>query len=190
MVYVPWSVTAGEVPTAAKWNILGTNDASFNDGTGFADGIVKPQHLIAGAGSTWGYTDYSASQTFTNITKGNGTVISYYKQIGKSIHAYGKFTFGSTSSIAADGRIVPPVTMNTHIPDVSPLGTSMLHDASSGAYFQTLAFKYTGESAIWPLFTSVATAPSNPPLASLGSNSPFLWTTSDWIGWNVLYEAA
>ena len=34
MTYVAWSVTFGEQPTAAKWNILGTNDASFNDGTG------------------------------------------------------------------------------------------------------------------------------------------------------------
>ncbi len=34
MAYQAWSVIAGEQPTAAKWNILGTNDASFNDGTG------------------------------------------------------------------------------------------------------------------------------------------------------------
>ena len=34
MGYQIWSVVADEQPTAAKWNILGTNDASFNDGTG------------------------------------------------------------------------------------------------------------------------------------------------------------
>lgn len=36
MGYVLWSVVFGETPSAAKWNILGTNDASFNDGTGIA----------------------------------------------------------------------------------------------------------------------------------------------------------
>ena len=36
MAYSAWSVVFGEqwLPSAAKWNILGTNDASFNDGTG------------------------------------------------------------------------------------------------------------------------------------------------------------
>lgn len=34
MGYASWSVVFGEQPSAAKWNILGTNDASFNDGTG------------------------------------------------------------------------------------------------------------------------------------------------------------
>lgn len=36
MSYQSWSVVFGEQPSAAKWNILGTNDASFNDGTGIA----------------------------------------------------------------------------------------------------------------------------------------------------------
>lgn len=37
MAYVAWSVVFGEQPSAAKWNILGSNDASFNDGTGIAN---------------------------------------------------------------------------------------------------------------------------------------------------------
>lgn len=36
MAYASWSVVFGEQPSAAKWNILGSNDASFNDGTGIA----------------------------------------------------------------------------------------------------------------------------------------------------------
>ena len=40
MAYASWSVSFGEKPSAAKWNILGTNDASFNDGTGIA-GLYK-----------------------------------------------------------------------------------------------------------------------------------------------------
>jgi hypothetical protein len=34
MAYQSWSVVFGEQPSASKWGILGTNDASFNDGTG------------------------------------------------------------------------------------------------------------------------------------------------------------
>lgn len=32
-------------PSAAKWNILGSNDASFNDGTGIADDAVLGRHI-------------------------------------------------------------------------------------------------------------------------------------------------
>ena len=33
MSYNAWAVTFGEQPSIAKWNILGTNDAGFYDGT-------------------------------------------------------------------------------------------------------------------------------------------------------------
>lgn len=46
MAYVAWSVVFGEQPTAAKWNILGTNDASFHDGTGIDDDVILTRHLI------------------------------------------------------------------------------------------------------------------------------------------------
>lgn len=42
MSYQSWSVVFSEQPSAAKWNILGTNDASFNDGTGIADSAITP----------------------------------------------------------------------------------------------------------------------------------------------------
>lgn len=45
MAYAAWSVVAFETPTAAKWNILGTNDASFHDGTGIDDNAIINRHL-------------------------------------------------------------------------------------------------------------------------------------------------
>lgn len=44
MAYASWSVVFGEQPSAAKWNILGTNDASFNDGSG-----IQPTTAITAA---------------------------------------------------------------------------------------------------------------------------------------------
>lgn len=46
-MYISWSVVFGEQPSAAKWNILGTNDASFNDGSGIANGVITSEHLNA-----------------------------------------------------------------------------------------------------------------------------------------------
>lgn len=62
MAYASWSVVFGEQPSAAKWNILGTNDASFNDGTGFVAGAITPASRSGGffigsiSGATLGST--------------------------------------------------------------------------------------------------------------------------------------
>lgn len=59
MAYQSWSVVFGEQPSAAKWNILGTNDASFNDGTGIASlatnvtAISNPYKFSAYRGAVW-----------------------------------------------------------------------------------------------------------------------------------------
>ena len=69
MAYAVWNVSFGEQPTASKWNILGTNDASFADGTGIAAAAIVSSHLdanLAGgwiaAGETW---TYASATTFT-----------------------------------------------------------------------------------------------------------------------------
>lgn len=47
MAYSSWSVIYGEQPSATKWNILGSNDASFNDGTGIGTGAIGLSKLDA-----------------------------------------------------------------------------------------------------------------------------------------------
>ncbi|CAB4152029.1 C1q domain containing protein [uncultured Caudovirales phage] len=88
MGYVSWSVVFGEQPSATKWNILGQNDASFNDGTGIA-GLYKnlltvdsnPYKFSAYRNGAW--TDGSSAfalithdtkvyDTNTNFTTANG----------------------------------------------------------------------------------------------------------------------
>lgn len=45
MAYQAWSVVFGEQPSASKWNILGTNDAGFNDGTAIGDDAILTRHI-------------------------------------------------------------------------------------------------------------------------------------------------
>ncbi len=45
MAYQDWSVVFGEQPSASKWNILGQNDAGFNDGTGIGDDAILTRHI-------------------------------------------------------------------------------------------------------------------------------------------------
>lgn len=48
MAYAAFSVVFGEQPSASKWNILGTNDASFNNGSG-----IQPTNPIIAGGSSY-----------------------------------------------------------------------------------------------------------------------------------------
>lgn len=80
MAYQSWSVVFGEQPSAAKWNILGTNDASFNDGTGIANGVIVPNHMNFGA------------QTASQTTLGTTTSTSFVTTLTTS---------GATPSVTA-----------------------------------------------------------------------------------------
>lgn len=107
MGYAAWSVVAGEQPTASKWNILGTNDSSFNDGTGLGAGAVGTSAIAANAvgvvrlnaiegsdlfsgtaitPSTW--TDFKTNQNFT-VDNANSTIV---------IFAFGQAALGNGSS--------------------------------------------------------------------------------------------
>lgn len=67
MAYSSWSVVFGEQPSAAKWNILGTNDSSFNDGTGIGTNAVAAASLATSA-ITLGYTQITATVTTSSAT--------------------------------------------------------------------------------------------------------------------------
>lgn len=45
--YTAITFVANEQPTTAKWNLIGSNDASFNNGNGFEDGIIVARHMAA-----------------------------------------------------------------------------------------------------------------------------------------------
>lgn len=48
MAYQAWSVVFGEQPSASKWNILGTNDAGFHDGSNIDDDAILTRHILDG----------------------------------------------------------------------------------------------------------------------------------------------
>ncbi len=72
MAYSSWSVSFGEQPSASKWNILGTNDASFNDGTGIATSAITTAKMkpstISSAFATQGGNFSTASTSYVDVT--------------------------------------------------------------------------------------------------------------------------
>lgn len=82
----------GEQPSAAKWNILGTNDAHFYSFLG--DNLPW---------QTW-------SPTLANLTLGNGAVVAKYARVGNTVHLKFKFTLGTTSAVGTGPTFTTPVT--------------------------------------------------------------------------------
>jgi len=114
MGYTTWTVTALEVPNATKWNLLGLNDASFNDGTGIADGVITPDKLGLGAvrsrintaesRSSTSYGALSTAQSVTAIIGANGLALvslsSFFSASNSSELSYFSFVVSGANTIA------------------------------------------------------------------------------------------
>lgn len=109
MAYAAWSVSFGEQPSASKWNILGTNDASFNDGTGIADAAIKPNHFLAGGASNW--QSVSWTPTYGGFSAAPSTIMSRYWLLGKL--CFFSIWTGLGTSNANTFTITLPVTAAT-----------------------------------------------------------------------------
>ena len=123
MAYTALTFVGGEVLTATKMNLLGANDAGFNDGTALADSIILPRHISTGAvtaskvdfatfGSTYNSSNTIISvsnsatilNTVTNPTSGVYFVIGQYQVSGGGVA-----TINPQATISVTGSI----TLNT-----------------------------------------------------------------------------
>lgn len=84
MAYTSWSVVYGEQPSAAKWNILGTNDAYFDS--------------LVGSGTAWESFTPTWTSSGTAPSIGNGTFTGYKQTFGKTQLLRLKFVGGSTTT--------------------------------------------------------------------------------------------
>ena len=171
MAYAAWSVTFGEQPSAAKWNILGTNDASFNDGTGIGTNAIAAASLKTNA-IKLGYAAITAdvSTASTTVVAATGlsvtvTVPSGSRSIKITAYIAGTYnsstnqcrlsiwdgTVGSGTQIAAafngnaSGQIVP---------------ATMMAVATPSAGSKTYNVGYYGSGAGTTYITGATTGPS------------------------------
>lgn len=132
------------------------------------------------------YTAYTP--TFTDLTLGNGTVISYYCRVNKLVHYYGRITFGSTTAITATGpQVSLPVNQSLTMPAQQfPMGDTVYLDASTNTrYIGQATYNNTGSFRLWTL----ATQPTYTSQVTISATIPMTWTTSDTISWNISYES-
>ena len=92
MSYVAWSVVFGEQPSASKWNILGTNDASFNDGTGIGDNAIINRHIAEGVVALEKLNATIAFEVYLSTSSGalgSGFTLIDYNSLGTEVYDYG-----------------------------------------------------------------------------------------------------
>lgn len=112
MAYASWSVVFGEQPSAAKWNILGTNDAAFNNGTGIPTASAATASETSSTGTTTS-TSYTATLTsggtnpVVTLTVGATGIVSVYiysysNDNGANVATFTSFALSSANTLAAD----------------------------------------------------------------------------------------
>ena len=168
MAYASWSVVFGEQPSAAKWNILGTNDAHFYSFLG--DNL---------AWQTW-------SPTWTNLTIGNGAnTYAKYNVVGKTVFFKLKLTFGGTTSISGEPTFSLPVNFNSDYTTASSdtiASTVLLRDDSTNTRQQGVLLWGSASTII------VRYMASSEVYTPISPYSPFTWATSDVMTISGFYE--
>lgn len=130
------------------------------------------------------YQDYTPTWTATGSAPsyGNATVSARYCRSGNRVHAIGRVTLGSTSSVGSgDWHFALPVPASTDPSNSTGLG-----------YFFTANFQPVLASfQSGGLTTAFLYAPTyGSGIAVMGASNPGSWTTGHQFGWNFSYEAA
>lgn len=183
MAYTAWSVLAGEQPTAAKWNLLGTNDASFNDGTGIGTSAITPEKLFAGNGTSW--TSQSWTPTWGNLSVGNGTVTAKYTLIGKVCIATLNITFGSTTSVSGFINFTLPVNFSSDYTAANtPFMGILSLNAGGAGYFGTARAQAATSNKVEIVVNNSATPAQQ---AATSATVPGTWNSTSNISGTITY---
>lgn len=186
-----WTATFGEVKTAAQWTDLGDNDRALQDGTGINDGAILPEHLIAGAGTSWAWQSFTPNWTGSagSPSIGNGTFTGQYVKVGKIVFVQFSFTGGSTTNWGgASGYYIDyPVTAAAKYNTTSGgwCLNGYLEDLASVAYSVHGARTFNSTK-----FQVQMYAPQTASVNVWSYNAPFTWATGDFWMASGFYEAA
>jgi hypothetical protein len=181
------SVEGGIQPTLLTTKgdiIVATGNATLvRQGVGSNNQVLMADSAQAD-GVKWGGDWIAYTPTTAGITAGNGTLISRYQQIGKTINLEILFTLGSTSAITGTPQFSLPATAN--ISSYTLNGTVSLGDYGAATYVG-LAGNPTGSGVYIAAFNTAGSWGVE--AGSISATVPFTWTTNDYIAVKMTYEA-
>jgi hypothetical protein len=145
-------------------------------------GATAPEWGAASSGFG-NYADYTP--TYSSFTLGNGTVVAKQAQSNNTVHTYGRITLGSTSSVSGAWEISLPTAVA-----FTSLGyqgfCSYLDASASLLYVGWMNFGIGGGAVFRPRSLTASQIYAG----DVGATTPFTWTTSDILYWNVIYAKA
>lgn len=154
-----------------------------SDVTSLTTRVTTLETSVAAMLAAW--TDWVP--TLTNLTKGSGTVVARYMQVGKTVHWYFQFVFGAGSAVGTNPMFTLPVAPAAHYTSSASAfegfpGTVHLTDSATAAR--------QGHVSLSGSTVTVTFWNSTPTLAQVTSTAPWTWAVGDAItAWGT-YEAA
>lgn len=165
----PYTMTA-ETLTVARWN------------TDVRDNLSHLFEQIHSGTSIAGWASFTPA--YTNLTVGDGVNTGKKGYAGKTTHFYIQFTFGSTSSIAANATFNFPDTAVTYLAN-HPVAQVIYSDA--GVLYAGAAVWATTGTAALVVNGSAGTYVN---VVGVSNLIPFTWATGDVILIHGSYERA
>lgn len=150
-------------PSSGKWKLYPKSDGWYYlDDAGIEIGPIDTPV------TNW-------TSTFTNLTVGNGTVVSRYVRHGKLVAFQLSLLFGSTTSISGNVSFSLPITASAFGLTL-PIGLARFKDATGGA--ATSGIIQIATSGICNLVV-LDSSGTYTVAASMAATVPFTWATSD-----------
>jgi hypothetical protein len=157
------------------------------DEIGVAVGGAEVARLTGTAGHNLQGLEWTTwTPTLGGITVGNGTTnYAQYVRIGDLVIARWMFTLGSTSAITGGITVSAPVTADVG-GDQFLVGHARLNDSGTAVHIATVGLSDASTFTVY----RQAVSGSNIIRSSLSSTTPFTWTTTDFLSFTAIYEAA
>jgi len=167
---------------------LDSNTASiFNDDVTFDGNVDAGSISINGVDILNAWTAYTPTITADTggFSLGNGTVSGRYKQLGKTVHFYAKFVFGSTTS-PGGGHWTFSLPVQAQSSNFT-FSAAILDDGN--AWYGGIGNgNYTGSTTSFAVIIPGTNA-SVTTWAVVGNGGPFIWTSGDNITISGSYES-
>lgn len=126
--------------------------------------------------------------TLTNLTLGNGTVISKYMKVGRLVTWRFRFTLGTTSAVGTSPQWTLPVPVASDYSDSGQeiMGSAVFRDAGVAAYNGQVYIQNTAASRV----NVSRIGGSGSADVNVTATAPFTWGSGDMITAMGHYEAA